>query len=86
MAKIKWEFETLYDIGDVVIFNYHNITRIGIIQSFYLDDQVVWYNILSDNFLCCYSQGGDIAEFDILGKITDKTIIDKIREKVADNS
>ena len=75
MGKIIREFETEYDVGDIVIFRKGNNILVGIVEGFYLDDNTIWYNIrISETFVFTYSNGGDIGEFDIIGKITDKEL------------
>ena len=72
MGKIVRTFETEYDVGDVVIFNNNKQLNVGIVEGYYEDDGCIWYNIrISEKFVYTYSNGGDIAEFDILGKLDD---------------
>lgn len=69
MGKVVHEFETLYDIGDVVIFD-RDCLSVGIVEGYYVDDGVVWYNIrISQKVVYTYTNQGDIGEFDILGKL-----------------
>jgi hypothetical protein len=72
MGKIIKEFTTEYDVGDVVIFKKNKILNVGIVEGYYEDDGCIWYNIrISPQFVYTYSNGGDIAEFDIIGTIDD---------------
>jgi hypothetical protein len=70
MGKIVRTFETNYDVGDVVIFKKIDSLEVGIVEGYYEEDHTIWYNIrVSPKFVYTYSNGGDIAEFDILGVI-----------------
>ena len=73
MCKITLEFETKYDVGNVVIFEKNNQLNVGIIEGYYEEDRCIWYNIrVSGRFVYTYSNGGDIAEWNIVGKIEDE--------------
>jgi hypothetical protein len=70
MGKIVRTIETEYDVGDVVIFKKYSALHVGIIEGYYVEDSCIWYNIrTSSKFVYTYSNGGDIAEFDIIGII-----------------
>lgn len=85
MAKIIHEFETLYDRGDVVVFEKCDTLQVGIITAYYVDDNVVWYDIaVSKDFTYSYCNGGDIGEYDILGKIQDVELVSAIERMVKD--
>ena len=72
MAKIKYVIETEYDKGDIVVFKKDKKLFVGIVEGFYAEDNSIWYNIrISKDFLYTYSNGGDIAEWDIISKIDD---------------
>ncbi len=72
MGKVIQEFTTEYDVGDIVIFKKYDYLQVGIIEGYYLDDHTVWYNIrISSTTVYTYSNGGDIAEFDIIGVVND---------------
>ena len=72
MAKITHTFETAYDKGDVVIFEKDDLLQVGIIEGFYEDQDEIWYNIrTSKTNVYTFSNKGDIAEYDIIGKIED---------------
>lgn len=72
MGKIVRTFETEYDVGDVVIFKKNGGLLVGIVEGYYEDDGNIWYNIrISDKFVYTYSNGGDVAEFSIMGKVDD---------------
>ena len=69
------EFETLYDIRDLVIFEKNDLLQVGIIEGFYDEDNTIWYNIrTSKSNIYTYSNGGDIPEYDIIGKIDNEEI------------
>lgn len=82
MAKIISEFETKYDRGDAVIFRYHDRLMVGIISGYYIDHDAgasIWYDIAINNTnVLNYAHGGDIAEWDIIGKIDDVTTVNKV--------
>lgn len=72
MGKIRVEFETEYEKGDVVVFQKGDSLRVGVIEGYYVDDNCVWYNIrINPEFVFTYSNGGDIAEWNIKMKIND---------------
>jgi len=71
MATIHYEIETEYDKGDLVVFRKDKTLLVGIVEGFYVDNGV-WYNIrINKDFVYTYSNGGDIAEWDIISKIDD---------------
>lgn len=72
MGKIIIEHETPYNVGDIVIFKRHDrVLEVGIIEGYYMDDRTFWFNIrISPTTVYTYSNG-DIAEFDIVGKVED---------------
>lgn len=70
MGKIIMEFETEYNVGDVVIFEKNDKLQVGIIEGYYMDCDTFWFNIrISTDYVYTYSNGGDIAEYDIVGKL-----------------
>ena len=72
MAKIIKEYETKYDVGNVVIFKKNNALHVGIIEGYYVDDDNFWFNVrITQDFVYTYSNGGDIAEWDIMGVVDD---------------
>lgn len=72
MGKIIREFITEYDVGDVVIFEKNNVLNVGIVEGYYEDDGTIWYNIrISPKVVYTYSNGGDIAEYNIIGTLDD---------------
>ena len=72
MGKIIHEFETKYDIGDIVIFEKNDLLQVGIVEGYYEEGDTIWYNIrISKTCVYTYSNGGDIGEHDIIGKIED---------------
>lgn len=70
MGKLVYEYETEYETGDVVIFKKNEKLRVGIIEGYYVDhncDESFWFNIrTSKTHVYTYSNGGDIAEWDII--------------------
>ena len=59
MAKITVEYETEYDKGDIVVFNYNDTLVLGVIESYYLEDQYVWYSIrISPTHVYTYTTEG----------------------------
>lgn len=82
MGKITVEFETEYNVGDVVVFEKHNKLHVGIIEGYYMDCDMFWFNIRTSALhVYTYSNRGDIAECDIVGKITDN-LKEKCIEKI----
>lgn len=72
MSKIHIEVESEYDKGDIVVFYHHDALRVGLIEGYYLEDWCIWYNIrTSPTFVFTYSNGGDVAEWDIKMKLED---------------
>lgn len=73
MGKIVEEYTSQYDVGDVVIFKATDCLLLGIIEGYYIDrncNNSFWYNIRTNNTnVYTYSNKGDIAEWDIIGKI-----------------
>lgn len=70
MAKVIREYETEYNVGDVIIFKKFNVLNVGIIEGYYVDDGNFWFNVrTTPDFVYTYSNGGDIAEWDIVGSI-----------------
>lgn len=71
MGKVIQRFETQYEVGDVVVFNKYNI-EVGVIEGYYVEDNVFWFNIrTSPDEVYTYTNGGDIGEYDIIGKLED---------------
>ena len=69
MGKIVKEYETKYEVGDLVIFEKNGLS-VGIIEGYYVEEGNFQFNIrVSDSFVYTYSNGGDIAEWDIFGKV-----------------
>lgn len=72
MGKIHIEIESEYEKGDIVVFYHHDSLRVGLVEGYYLDYGCVWYNIrISPKFVFTYSNGGDVAEWDIKMKLED---------------
>ena len=77
MEKIIKEYTSQYDVGDVVVFKSGSNTDfrlfLGIIDGYYIDyncDNSFWYNVrVNAREVFTYSHKGDIAEWDIIGKI-----------------
>ena len=72
MAKVIREYETQYEVGNVVIFKKNNVLHVGIIEGYYVEDNTFWFNIrITPDFVYTYTNGGDIGEWDIIGIIHD---------------
>lgn len=70
MAKVIREYETEYNVGDVVIFQKFKTLNVGVIEGYYVDDGNFWFNVrTTPDFVYTYSNGGDIAEWDIMGVV-----------------
>jgi len=70
MSKMHVEFDRLYDVRDVVVFEKQNALMVGVVVGYYLDDERVWYNIqLNPNTVLTYNDGGDVPEWDIKMKL-----------------
>lgn len=87
MGKITMEINTNYDRGDIVIFEKDGMLVCGIIEGYYVDygaGRSIWYNMrTSKNNVFTYSNGGDIAEWSIIGKINSETDLFKnCKEKI----
>lgn len=71
MGKIIKEYETKYEVGDVVIF-YKDGLHVGIVEGYYVENNIFWFNIrISPTIVYTYTNHGDIGEYDILGKVKD---------------
>lgn len=81
MGKIIKEFETQYEVGDVVIFHKGGL-HVGIVEGYYIEDNIFWFNIrVSPTLVYTYTNHGDVGEHDIIGKINgdlEKQCNDKI--------
>ena len=78
--KITKVIETEFDTGDYVIFKKDETLLVGRIEGFNLDGDYVWYNIrVNKNRVLTYVDSGDVAEWDIICKLTEEQI-----EKVKD--
>lgn len=85
MGKITKEFETEYNVGDVVVYKKNNMLFVGIIEGYYIDDDNFWFNIrVNDNFVHTYSNGGDVAEWDIIGVLPEELAKD-CKKKIIHN-
>lgn len=77
MGKINIEIETIYDIGDVVVFKKQNELKVGVVEGYYLDqvaNNSIWYNIRTNfDTVYTYNSGGDIGEHDIVMNLYDNT-------------
>ena len=70
MGKITHTFETEYEVGDVVVFEKNNNLQVGVIEGYYVEDSIFWFNIrISQTMVYTYTNKGDIAEYDIIGKL-----------------
>ena len=81
MGKIVVEFETDYNAGDVVIFEKNNRLMVGIVEGYYIEDNIFWFNIrVSSKYVYTYSNGGDIMESDIIGRVSEDLKEELIRQ------
>ena len=81
MGKIVVEFETKYNAGDVVIFEKNNRLMVGIVEGYYMADNIIWFNIrVSSNYVYTYSNGGDIMESNIIGRVSEDLKEELIRQ------
>ena len=81
MGKIAVEFETDYNAGDVVIFEKNNRLMVGIVEGYYVEDNIFWFNIrVSSKYVYTYSKGGDIMESDIIGRVSEDLKEELIRQ------
>lgn len=82
MGKIIKEFSTKYDTGDFVIFEKNDTYMVGMIAGYYVDgncDDMIFYNIaVNKEKTYAFTNGGDIAECEIIGKITEQNLIDTL--------
>lgn len=73
MGKVIEEYTSQYDVGDVVVFSNSSMLFLGIIEGYYIDHNCgnsFWYNVrVNSNTVYTYSNHGDIAEWDIVGKL-----------------
>ena len=71
MAIIVHTFESKYEPGDLVVFEKDDLLQVGIVEGYYHDGyDTVWYNVRTSTVnVYTYSNKGDIAEYDIIGKI-----------------
>lgn len=73
MGKVIHEYETQYEVGDVVIFEKNDRLEVGTIEGYYVEDSIFWFNIrVSSTMVYTYSNKGDIQECDIIGKVDEK--------------
>ena len=81
MGKVVVEFETDYNAGDVVIFEKNNRLMVGIVEGYYMEDNIFWFNIrVSSRYVYTYSNGGDIMESDIVGRVGEDLKEELIRQ------
>ena len=81
MGKIVVEFETDYNAGDVVIFEKNNRLMVGIVEGYYMEDDIFWFNIrVSSRYVYTYSNGGDIMESNIIGRVSEDLKEELIRQ------
>ena len=81
MGKVVVEFETDYNAGDVVIFEKNNRLMVGIVEGYYMEDNIFWFNIrVSSRSVYTYSNGGDIMESDIVGRVGEDLKEELIRQ------
>ena len=81
MGKIVVEFETDYNAGDVIIFEKNDRLMVGIVEGYYMEDNIFWFNIrVSSKYVYTYSNGGDIMESDIIGRVSEDLKEELIRQ------
>ena len=81
MGKIVVEFETDYNAGDVVIFEKNDRLMVGIVEGYYMEDNIFWFNIrVSSRYVYTYSNGGDIMESNIIGRVSEDLKEELIRQ------
>ena len=81
MGKVVVEFETDYNAGDVVIFEKNNRLMVGIIEGYYMENDIFWFNIrVSSKYVYTYSNGGDIMESNIIGRVSEDLKEELIRQ------
>ena len=81
MGKIVVEFETDYNAGDVVIFEKNNRLMVGIVEGYYMEDDIFWFNTrVSSRYVYTYSNGGDIMESNIIGRVGEDLKEELIRQ------
>ena len=45
---------------------------VGIVEGYYMEDNIFWFNIrVSSSYVYTYSNGGDIMESDIIGRVSE---------------
>ena len=72
---------TDYNAGDVVIFEKNNRLMVGVIEGYYMEDDIFWFNIrVSSRYVYTYSNGGDIMESDIIGRVSEDLKEELIRQ------
>lgn len=72
MGKIVVEFETDHNAGDVVIFEKNDRLMVGIVEGYYIEDNIFWFNIrVSSKYVYTYTNGGDVSESDIIGRVSE---------------
>lgn len=79
---IMVQYDNLYEKGDVVVFEKNDKLMVGIVTGYYVDTSAgdsIWYNIaVNKEFTYTYVNGGDVAEFNILCKLQDVDVINKV--------
>ena len=81
MGKIVVEFETDYNAGDVVIFEKNDRLMVGIVEGYSIEDDIFWFNIrVSSRYVYTYSNGGDIMESNIIGRVSEDLKEELIRQ------
>lgn len=84
MGKIHIEFDTQYDKGDVVVFRKDGMLQVGIVEGYYADNNAdgIWYNIrINPSTVYTYSNGGDVAEWDIMTKLENAAELEEFISK-----
>lgn len=69
IRKVIKEFETPYEVGDVVIFHRSGL-HVGIVEGYYVEDNLFWFNIrVSPTLVYTYANYRDIGEHNIMEKV-----------------
>ena len=87
MGQYTVTYDCEYDVGDLVVFEKNNLLMVGIVEGFYVDTSAcesIWYNIrINKNEVFTYSNGGDVAEWEIRGVIKDADIAESVKRFIA---
>ena len=83
MGTVTMEYKTPYEVGDVVVFEKNEELKVGVIEGYYVEDNIFWFNIrTSSTMVYTYTNKGDIGEHDILGRIEGYYLKDKCMNSI----